>query len=207
MNRLTRQLSMLAVIFPSVLIANPPTAGAATNQVQGPANYNAGQCPNPPVGYEAFTDYDGLLLEGSLEGCLYTDVETTKETPSGVFIETGEEVFIGSLEGGPVGTFTTTYRFEGKFDASGAEIHGRCQHPIVEGSGTDGFEGAKGRLNFKDIIEDPITYVYRGHIRLNSPQHQNPVNQPSADGATGGQSQLAAAVSRGRAASGPTASC
>ena len=46
------------------------------------------------------------------------------------------------------------------------EIFGRCQHPIAAGSGTGGFEGAKGRIDFKDIISDPIVYVYRGHIRL-----------------------------------------
>ena len=161
-----RRLGLLLVFVMSSLVVNPLAAGAASSRVTGPANYNAEQCPGPPAGYGDFNDYVGLFLEGDLEGCLYTNVGTTKETPSGAWIETGEEVFIGSLDGGPVGTFTTTYRFEGKFDASGAEIHGRCQHPIVEGSGTGGFEGAKGRLNFKDIIEDPITYVYRGHIRF-----------------------------------------
>ena len=30
------------------------------------------------------------------------------------------------------------------------------QHPIVEGSGTGGFEAAKGRVDFKDIIGDPL---------------------------------------------------
>ena len=61
------------------------------------------------------------------------------------------------------------YRFESKWDpdvSSGVEVRGRCQHPIVEGSGTGGFEGVSGRLDFKDIIGDPVTYVYRGHISL-----------------------------------------
>ena len=40
------------------------------------------------------------------------------------------------------------------------------QHPIVEGSGTGGFAAAKGRVDFKDIIGDPVTFVYRGHISL-----------------------------------------
>ena len=91
---------------------------------------------------------------------------TVKQTPSGVYLETGDEVFIGTLDGGPTGTFATTYMFEGKYDASGAEVHGRCQHPIADGSGTGGFTGAKGRVDFKDIIGDPVTYVYRGHISL-----------------------------------------
>ena len=57
-------------------------------------------------------------------------------------------------------------RFEAKLASDGSEVRGRCQHPIVSGSGTGGFAGATGRLDFKDIIEDPITYVYRGHIFL-----------------------------------------
>ncbi len=95
--------------------------------------------------------------------------ERSKEAPSGVYIETGEEVVVASLDGRPAGTFTTTYKFESKWDpdpATGVEIHGRCQHPIVPGSGTGGFTGATGQLNFKDIIGDPVTYVYRGHIRF-----------------------------------------
>jgi len=87
----------------------------------------------------------------------------------GVYLETGEEVFVGSLDGGPVGSFATTYRFESKWDPdvlTGVELRGRCQHPIVEGSGTGGFEGATGRVDFKDIIGDPVTFDYRGHISL-----------------------------------------
>jgi hypothetical protein len=67
-----------------------------------------------------------------------------------------------------VGTFTTTYRFESKWDpdaATGVEVKGRCQHPITAGSGTDGFEGATGRLDFKDQV-DTGQFFYRGHIKL-----------------------------------------
>ena len=96
---------------------------------------------------------------------MYTNVETTKLTPSGAYLETGEEVFVGSLNGGPEGTFATTYKFEAKYDADGSDVHGRCQHPLVAGSGTGGLEGASGRLDFKDIVEtEPDTYAYRGHI-------------------------------------------
>ena len=108
-------------------------------------------------------------MTGSLEGCWYTKVITSKETPGGVYLESGEEVFVGSLDGGAEGIFATTYKFESKWDpdvSSGVELHGRCQHPIADGSGTGGFTGAKGRLDFKDIIGDPVTYIYRGHINL-----------------------------------------
>lgn len=169
MHAIGRRLGLLVVFVMSLLMVNPLAAGAASNQVSGAAYYDADRCPNPPAGYEGFTSYDGLVLTGSLEGCLYTRVETSKETPSGVYLETGEEVFVGSLDGGAVGTFATTYRFESKWDpdvSSGVEVRGRCQHPIVAGSGTGGFEGATGRLDIKDIIGDLVTYVYRGHIRL-----------------------------------------
>jgi hypothetical protein len=168
MQTTVRRLGLLIGWVMALLLVNPMASDAAT-RFSGEAYYDATQCPAPPAGYEDFTSYPGFVMTGSLEGCLYAKVITTKETPSGVYLEIGEEVFVGSLDGGPVGTFATTYRFESKWDpdvASGVELHGRCQHPIVEGSGTGGFEGAKGRFDVKDIIGDPVTYVYRGHISL-----------------------------------------
>jgi hypothetical protein len=108
-------------------------------------------------------------MTGSLDGCWYTNILTSRQISSGVYLETGQELFVGSLNGGAAGTFGTTYRFESKWDpdaATGTEIRGRCQHPIVAGSGTGGFAGATGRVDFKDIIGDPVTYVYRGHISV-----------------------------------------
>ena len=149
----------LMLVNPMVSHAEPP--------LSGDASYEAGQCLSPPAGYEDFTSYPGLALTGSLEGCLYTKFIAGKWTPSGVYLESGEEVFVGSLDGGPMGTFATTYKLESKWDlSSGVQQYGRCQHPIVEGSGTGGFEGAQGRLDFKDIIGDPTTYIYWGHINL-----------------------------------------
>ena len=104
------------------------------------------------------------MLRGSLTGCWYTDVQQVKTTPSGVYRERGRELFIGRLDGRRPGRFTTTYQFEAKFAPDGSEVHGRCQHPLVPGSGTGGFAGATGRVDFKDIIGEPVTYVYRGHI-------------------------------------------
>ena len=121
----------------------------------------ANQCNDAPTGFDQFI----LVMTGSLEGCLYTDIVTARSTPSGAYLETGQEIFVGSLNGGPEGTFTTTYKFEAKFAPDGSEIHGRCQHPIVDGSGTGGFEGASGRLNFKDIVATGEA-VYKGHIDL-----------------------------------------
>lgn len=146
---------------PSALTA----LGVNNLQISGTGAFVAigSTCPLFP----GFEDYPPLLLSGSLQGCWYTDIDTVKTTPSGVYLETGREVFVGTLNGGPSGTFTTGYRFEGKFSGS-TEIHGRCEHPLVTGSGTGGFAGATGRVDFKDIVADPsnIYYVYRGHISL-----------------------------------------
>jgi hypothetical protein len=160
----TRRIGLLLASVMALLLMNPIPSDAAT-QISGDAYYDATQCPGPPAGYEDFTTYPGLVLTGSLEGCLYTGPITSKQTPGGVYLESGEEVFVGSLDGGPVGTFATTYKFESKWTPDGVQLWGRCQHPIVDGSGTGGFEGARGRLNFTDIIGEPVTtYIYRGHI-------------------------------------------
>lgn len=110
-----------------------------------------------------------LNMTGDLEGCLYTFVDDFECSPSGTYREIGREYFVGTYKG-VSGTFWTTYKFEAKYqdcapDGSflGAEIKGRCQHPIVEGTGV--FEGVTGRLDMKDVLEaDQIKYVYRGHL-------------------------------------------
>jgi hypothetical protein len=159
---------LMTSLFAGVLLAAmlPGMAAAAgTERISGVGTFDsAGACPAPPPGYGDFTDFT-IVMTGSLEGCWYTKVITSKETPSGVYLETGEEVFVGSLGGGDEGTFTTTYRFESKFAPDGAEIHGRCQHPITAGSGTGGLAGAIGRVNFKDDVVTGELF-YKGHIKL-----------------------------------------
>ena len=164
--RITLQrLALLIVLLAGSLIGVTGPAHAAGGhggQIGGTAAFDGGGDEAPPP----YTDYPGLVMQGGLDGCWYTDIHDVKTTPSGVYLERGAELFVGSLDGGPAGTFRTTYRFEAKFAPDGSEIHGRCQHPLVAGSGTGGFAGATGRVDFKDIIGDPVTYVYRGHIRL-----------------------------------------
>ena len=142
-------------------------AHAAMYQLAGRAFLDtAGDvCPPAPKGYQ---DFPPIVMTGSLEGCWYTNVEDWKQLSSGVYLETGKEVFFGTLNGGAKGSFRTTYRFESKWDpdaATGTEIHGRCQHPLVAGSGTGAFAGATGRVDFKDLVETG-DLVYRGHIRF-----------------------------------------
>ena len=162
-----QRLVLLGVLVGGLLVALSTPANAATNQISGVAVFDTtGECSPPPTGYEDFTQ----VMTGSLAGCWYTNIETQKDNgaPSGVYIESGKEIFVGSLNGGPEGTFATTYKFESKWDpdvTTGSEVHGRCQHPIVAGSGTGGFEGATGRVDFKDQVTTG-EFFYRGHIEL-----------------------------------------
>jgi hypothetical protein len=146
-----------------VWTAPSPAFAEGATQISGDARFDEAEAPvcAPVMGY----DY-ALVMTGDLEGCLYTDVKTAKSSPSGTYRETGTELFVGSYLD-ESGTFETTYRFEAKYEdvanLSG-EIFGRCQHPIVEGSGTGIFEGVSGQLFFKDEVESG-TFFYRGHLR------------------------------------------
>ena len=110
-------------------------------------------------------------VTGDLEGCLIAFIDEFGCQPSGTYREKGSEHFIGTYKGQP-GEFWTKYQFEAKYegcDVSGAplgsEIFGRCEHPIIKGSGTGVFEGATGRLDFKDDVEAG-NFPYRGHIKF-----------------------------------------
>jgi hypothetical protein len=115
-------------------------------------------------------DY-AVRMTGDLEGCLYVFIEEFECSPSGTYREQGKEHFIGTYKGAP-GTFWTAYKFEAKYEGCadnggplGAEIFGRCQHPLVKGSGGGVFAGATGRLDMKDDIAAG-NFPYRGHIKF-----------------------------------------
>ena len=166
-----QRLALLGVLVVGSLVAAlSAPASAATTRISGVGVFDStGECGPPPSGYADFTDFT-MVITGDLDGCWYTKVLTSNDhgAPSGVYLETGEEVFVGSLNGGPEGTFATTYMFESKWSpdvSTGSEVHGRCQHPVVAGSGTGGFEGATGRVDFKDEVSTGL-YFYRGNIML-----------------------------------------
>jgi hypothetical protein len=166
MKKKCQRLAVLLLFAVGVLVGVPTPVNAAATQIAGVSSYDtAGDvCGPPPPGYADYTSLAPLVMRGSLEGCWYTKVEASKQTTSGVYLETGEEVFVGTLNGGPAGTFATTYKFESKWDpnvSTGTEIVGRCNHSIVTGTG--GFNGASGWVFFKD---DAPEYFYRGHISL-----------------------------------------
>jgi hypothetical protein len=153
-------LAVVAFIGVVWTAPSPALAGGAT-QISGVASFDdVDVCDFRSRG----ADF-ALIMTGDLEGCLYTFVETAESSPSGTYRETGTELFVAS-DG--VSTFETTYRFEAKYEDvtdPATEIFGRCQHPIVEGSGTGIYEGVTGRIDFKDDVEAG-NFPYRGHLRL-----------------------------------------
>jgi hypothetical protein len=137
------------------------TAGAT--QVSGLGSYaEPGACDDQEG---QGSDYV-LTMTGDLEGCHYVFVETATCSPGGAYSETGTETFVGRYNGAP-GTFRTTYLFTATYrDCANllGEIAGRCQHPIVAGSGEGVFEGVTGRFDMQDDIEAG-NFPYRGHFR------------------------------------------
>ncbi len=182
-----RRVLALATVFAAVslMLVMPAAASNGATQISGAAVFHAAsdgiepaftdECPGVP-GYEDFNMFTLKLVEGNLQGCWYTLVETYQFSPSAdaspvMYHETGREVFDGELyddEGNLLGsgTFETTYRFTAQFEDAtlAVEYHGRCQHPIVAGTGTGVFEGMRGRLDFKDEVETG-TFYYRGHLK------------------------------------------
>ncbi len=145
-----------------IAFAAPATATGAM-QISGLGNWPVGdECAFDPAVYDF-----SFVLSGDLAGCVYVIVDSAEWSPSGTYRELGTEYYF--IDGGGLGMagyFETTYRFTGKFEDSdpGRQIFGRCQHPIVAGSGTEDFAGVTGRLDFKDDVEAG-NFPYRGHMR------------------------------------------
>ncbi|HEX6730161.1 MAG TPA: hypothetical protein VF074_09130, partial [Pyrinomonadaceae bacterium] len=107
-----------------------------------------------------------LTMTGSLSGCHYVFIGTSRCLENGAYYESGTETFVGDYDGQP-GTFTTDYVFTAKYancTTFTGETAGRCQHPFVEGSGTGVFLGVKeARIDMKDDVEAG-NFPYRGHL-------------------------------------------
>lgn len=162
----TRVLLLVAVAMGTFVSTQP--VSAASPVVKGLQTVN--------VAGDSCTDASAdFTMAGGLVGCWYIDsLVLTGETPSGNAMFSGTEHFTGCIDadssggcGGsdPTGTFFTTFTFTAKFDANGNEIHGRCNHPIVDADG--GFDGATGVLNFTDDVTTvPVSATYVGVVRL-----------------------------------------
>ena len=158
----------LVVLISIVFTMTSPAYADGAVQISGEGNFDDGSCePNPDYHFAS-------ILTGDLDGCLYAKVESAKCSSGGVYQERGENLFVGTYNEF-AGTFEATYHFVAKFEVcdvetatfGGAEFHGRCHHPIKEGSGTGVFEGVTGRLDFKDNVVDGevINFPYRGHLK------------------------------------------
>ena len=160
MKRIVLTLTTLAVVALIGVVSTAPAFAGGATQISGVAFFDgADTCDSARVG----ADF-ALIMTGDLDGCLYTFVETSQSSPSGTYREVGTERFVAS-DGS--GTFETTYRVEAKFedvDNLAGTIFERCQHPIVEGSGTGIFEGVSGQLFFRADVEAG-NYSYKGHLR------------------------------------------
>jgi hypothetical protein len=151
---------LVAATLLALILAAPAALAGGATQISGVAFFDgADSCDSASVG----ADF-ALIMTGDLDGCLYTFIETSESSPSGTYREVGTELFVAS-EG--AGTFETTYRVEAKFedvDTLAGTIFERCQHPIVEGSGTGLYEGVSGQLFFRNDVEAG-NYLYKGHLR------------------------------------------
>jgi hypothetical protein len=164
------RVTIMAVVISTLLLIGfvfPASAGGAT-QISGIGYFaEPGECNDPVMGPNGQGPDIALNMTGDLNGCHYVFVETSTCSPGGIYQETGTEMYVGSGASGDKGTFQTTYRFTAKFvdcTTLAEEIHGRCQHPIIAGSGTGDFEGVTGRLDFKDDIEN-LNFPFRGHLQ------------------------------------------
>jgi hypothetical protein len=179
MKRLLAVVAVATILIGGVLstsAAAKPSETAQNVQVRGVSEF--------VIETEGCT---GLLMEPQddgwgLDGCLSVlTITDSRLSEGGVYKEYGTERFEGSIvysEGGVPdestrvsGTFDTDYLITSKWAGEpfvSEQFHGRCQHPIKPGTGTDAFEGATGRLDFKDTIVDGIAveFPYRGHIKL-----------------------------------------
>lgn len=168
-----RRLLVMATAMAMVLALAPTAAAGGKGAVQiGGGGFVIGDPADGP-GFDCLNQgvFTLKLDSGSLRGCWYTDEiyeDSIQENPSGTYQERGAETFVGEywVDGKKIGegSFSTTYHFTGKFDGDGNEIFGRCQHPIVEGTGTGIFAGVKGRVDFKDVDVVNGILEYRGHI-------------------------------------------
>ena len=160
-------LTALAVValFSVILTVPSPTLAEEATQISGTGYFaEPEECTSNPEGQGSTF---ALILDGDLVGCHYVFVETAECSPSGTYRERGTETFVGQYNGKD-GTFRTTYQFEAKYQDCPnllGEIVGRCQHPIIAGSGEGVFVDVSGRLDFKDDIAAG-NFPYRGHLRF-----------------------------------------
>ena len=155
-------LTMMVLI--SAVLAGPSPKGLeGAKQISGIGYYaESGACTDPQGAGASYV----LTLTGSLSGCHYVFIETSRCLASGAYYESGTETFVGSYDGQP-GKFRTKYVFTAKYadcEAFTEEKEGRCQHPFINGSGTGVFLGIReARIDMRDDVAAG-SFPYRGHL-------------------------------------------
>ena len=81
-----RPLTFVVALVAGLLIALSAPADAATNQSQGPPFSTHPRRPLPRTS-PAYSSYDPIVMTGSLDGCWYTHIETSRTTRGGVYLE------------------------------------------------------------------------------------------------------------------------
>lgn len=158
-------MALVALISAVLTVSSPAHADGAT-PIAGVgffADPDAGECIDDPEGNNS--DF-AIRMSGDLAGCLYVFFSDWECSPSGTYRERGTEIFVGDYNE-QAGTFATTYLFTAKLASCpdfATEIWGRCQHPIVRGTGIGVFEGVTGRFDIKDDL-DAGNLPYKGHLR------------------------------------------
>ncbi|MDH3247452.1 MAG: DUF3224 domain-containing protein [Acidimicrobiia bacterium] len=160
----------LALAVASLLVGTAAPAWAAPDanntQISGvgiPGGPGDNGCDDAPKADPTYT----IAMSGDLEGCIYGYELEAKVLDNGIFQTRDQEFFVGTWDG-KTGTWEMREHFTSKWDPTFTEQkYGRCQHPIVDGSGTGDFEGITGRLDFKDDVDLGVAN-YRGHLKLES---------------------------------------
>ena len=144
--------AMFALVIGVVVLlvgAAPASAGNGVTRVAGLLE------PDTSAQCTAVDNQGAYVATGSLVGCWYvTTFENVRTNPGGGFYADGTETFVGCL-GDACGQFFTTYTFTAKY-AGDTELHGRCHHPIIGGTGD--FAGVSGVINMHDLPNGCVAY-------------------------------------------------
>src|SRR4051794_13491174 len=110
----TRKITVVAALAVATTTFGAGPVEAASDELSGVVVWDLSRTKCTNHDYLDVYTSPPAVFTGSLQGCLYGKIDAFKENgpPSGVYLEQGHEVFVGSLNGGTPGTFATTYKFE-----------------------------------------------------------------------------------------------
>ncbi len=105
-----------------------------------------------------------IVMRGSLDGCWYEHIETAR-TRRRCLPRERHGALCRPARWRPRRYVHHDLQVRGETERRRRRGTRPLPHPIVSGSGTGGRRRHRP-FDFKDIIGDPITFVYRGHISL-----------------------------------------